>query len=282
MKKGYTLIEILAVIAILAVIGAIAYPKIADLIDMSKINAYSAARKNIIESAKLKYLADVNSNVVTEYKVVDLIDEGYISKDTKNPLTNDEYSDQTKVVITKENGNIKYDYVDGNTIYDVVSKKNDSDGIYLDNNEYIYRGENAKNYTSFNGEIYRIIKIDSYRNTYLLKEQGNNEINKNDLKNYINSYYNDNYSEEYKTKISKFDILDYEMYLNSFIGNESFITNNSNIWVNYGLEYKILNNVTNTLEDNDKANVTFVLKLNNTITIINGNGSQLDPYIIGE
>ena len=84
-NKAYTLIELLSVIVILAIVSAIAVPRIIDVIGMSKINAYNVSKKNIVKSAKLKYLADVNDSLITEYTVDDLITDGYLKKDIKNP-----------------------------------------------------------------------------------------------------------------------------------------------------------------------------------------------------
>ena len=282
MKKGYTLIELLAVIVILSVIAAIAYPKIIDVIGSSKIKAYNVSKKNIVESAKLKYLADVNSLNVSEYKVVDLIDEGYIKNTAKNPLTNEKYTEDAKVLITNDNGNVSYSYVEGETLYDIVSKKNSEDGVYKEDLDYIYKGEEAQNYVSFNGEIYRILRIDSYRNAYILKDEKNKNININNIKSYINSYYNDNYSEKEKNEIVSFDILDYQSYLKSFNDDDSYILNNNDIWVNYNSQYKTLNCVTNKIEENSNANIRFVVKLKNDIIVRSGEGTQLNPYILGE
>ena len=69
MKKGFTLIELLAVILILAVISVIAYPKVIDTIGASRLTAYNVSKSNIVDAAKLKYLADVNSSSITEYTV---------------------------------------------------------------------------------------------------------------------------------------------------------------------------------------------------------------------
>ena len=176
MKKGFTLIELLSVIVILAVIAAIAYPKVLDVIGASRVSAYNSAKGNIIESAKLKYLADVNASKVTEYSVSDLISDGYLKKGIKNPLTNKEY-ENTKVVIINDNGKISYEYVEGNTLYDSINNLDDKEGLYKENDYYIYKGINANNYISFNEEVYRILKMDSYRNMYIVKNTDDNVIN---------------------------------------------------------------------------------------------------------
>ena len=46
MKKGFTLIELLAVIVILAIIALIAIPKIANIIDESKLATQKISAQN--------------------------------------------------------------------------------------------------------------------------------------------------------------------------------------------------------------------------------------------
>lgn len=277
MRKAYTLIELLAVIAILAIISVIAYPKIIDVIGSSKIKAYNISKKNIIESAKLKYLADASSASVIEYSVVDLIKDGYIGKNTKNPLTNEEYKNE-RVIITNENGDISIEYVDGNTLYNLISNVSANDGLYKKENAYLYKGNDAKNYISFNGEIYRILKIDSYRNTYIVKNEEDKNISQSEIDNYISCYYNDNFSEKVKSDIKGVQILEYNDYINSYDADDTFILNNSNIWIK-NEEYKVLD-LNNSIKNLESANVKLVVILNNNVTIESGNGTQLNPYIV--
>lgn len=282
MKKGFTLIEILSVIVILAVISIIAYPKIIDVISISKVSAYNSAKGNIIESAKLKYLADVNSAKVIEYTVDDLISSGYLDKNTKNPITMKNYED-TKVLVTAHDNDVSFNYVDGKTLYDVVSGQDDSSGLYKYDDEYIFKGSNPRNYVSFDGQIYRILKTDEYHSIYLLKDEEITHIKKDGLNSYINSYYNDNYLEKVKNNLISFSLLSYSDYLNSFINDETYIINNSSIWVEYSDSFKYLSYLTNELTDLDNyGNVRFVLKLKNYLTVLSGDGSQLNPYVVNE
>ena len=282
MKKGFTLIEILSVIVILAVISIIAYPKIIDVISISKVSAYNSAKGNIIESAKLKYLADVNSAKVIEYTVDDLISSGYLDKNTKNPITMKNYED-TKVLVTAHDNDVSFNYVDGKTLYDVVSGQDDSSGLYKYNDEYVFKGSNPRNYVSFDGQIYRILKTDEYHSIYLLKDEEITHIKKDGLNSYINSYYNDNYLEKVKNNLISFSLLSYSDYLNSFINDETYIINNSSIWVEYSDSFKYLSYLTNELTDLDNyGNVRFVLKLKNYLTVLSGDGSQLNPYVVNE
>ncbi len=282
MKKGFTLIEILSVIVILAVISIIAYPKIIDVISISKVSAYNSAKGNIIESAKLKYLADVNSAKVIEYTVDDLISSGYLDKNTKNPITMKNYED-TKVLVTAHDNDVSFNYVDGKTLYDVVSEQDDSSGLYKYDDEYVFKGSNPRNYVSFDGQIYRILKTDEYHSIYLLKDEEITHIKKDGLNSYINSYYNDNYLEKVKNNLISFSLLSYSDYLNSFINDETYIINNSSIWVEYSDSFKYLSYLTNELTDLDNyGNVRFVLKLKNYLTVLSGDGSQLNPYVVNE
>lgn len=278
-NKAYTLIELLSVIVILAIVSAIAVPKVLDTIGVAKITAYNASKKNIIKSAKIKYLADVNDSNVIEYTVDDLITDGYLKKNIKNPLTNEEYKD-TKVLITKENGQIKYEYIEGNTLYDIIINLNDKEGLYKDDNNYVYKGLNPNNYVTFNGEIYRVLKLDSYRNIYLLKDEIKNNIQKNQIDEFLVSYLNDNYLEKAKDNIVSLDILTLDDFNKSFIDNESYITLNNNIWVKNNKEYVVLSNITNNITDKANANTRIVLKMKGSISIKSGNGTQLNPYEI--
>lgn len=76
-EKGMTLIELLAVIIIIAIILAIAIPIIANVIGDSRDRATVSEALNIISAAKLKYAQDKdNTSGSASYKASDLA--GYI------------------------------------------------------------------------------------------------------------------------------------------------------------------------------------------------------------
>ena len=275
MKKGFTLIELLAVIAILAVISVIAYPKVIDTIGASRLTAYNVSKSNIVDAAKLKYLADVNSTSITEYTVQDLIDTGYIKKGTKNPLTDEEYDNNTKVLITNNNGVIKYEYIEGKTLYDYVSTKSEKENVYKVNNEFIYKGKDSLNYVSFNKEIYRLVKVDMYRCAYLVKE-----IDKQNIAEYEKSYTNDNFDEEVRNKLfSDASIISLELYNQTILNNASYINMDNNDWIKDNNEYKVMT-MNNEFTSVDSAKTYIVLKLNGNVTVSGGNGTQLKPYVL--
>ena len=283
MKKGFTLIELLAVIVLLGIISAIAYPKILDVIENSKISAFNSSKKLIIESAKTKYLADASKANVTEYKVVDLIEDGYINKGTKNPLTGKDYSDSTKVLVTNEDGNIKFYYIDGDTLLSKISKLDNNSGLYKENDEYLFKGENAKNYISFNEKIYKIIKIDKNGYTYIIENECNNSSKRDNVNSSLVTIYNDQYSEDEKKMISdNLEIISANMYKGTLLNNSTFIKNGKDMWINDNLDYKILTSDTNEIikDDSVDACIKMVLKLRNNIIVQNGDGSEFNPYII--
>ena len=279
MKKGFTLIELLAVIAILAVISVIAYPKVIDTIGASRLTAYNVSKSNIVDAAKLKYLADVNSTSITEYTVQDLIDTGYIKKGTKNPLTDEDYDNNTKVLITNNNGVIKYEYIEGKTLYDYVSTKSEKENVYKVNNEFIYKGKDSLNYVSFNKEIYRLVKVDMYRCAYLVKET-DEKIDKQNIAEYEKSYTNDNFDEEVRNKLfSDASIISLELYNQTILNNASYINMDNNDWIKDNNEYKVMT-MNNEFTSVDSAKTYIVLKLNGNVTVSGGNGTQLKPYIL--
>ena len=279
MKKGFTLIELLAVILILAVISVIAYPKVIDTIGASRLTAYNVSKSNIVDAAKLKYLADVNSTSITEYTVQDLIDTGYIKKGTKNPLTDEDYDNNTKVLITNNNGVVRYEYVEGKTLYDYVSTKSEKENVYKVNNEFVYKGKDSLNYVSFNKDVYRLVKVDMYRCAYLVKET-DEKIDKQNIAEYEKSYTNDNFDEEVRNKLfSDASIISLELFNQTILNNSSYINMDNNDWIKDNNEYKVMT-MNNEFTSVDSAKTYIVLKLNGNVTVSGGNGTQLKPYIL--
>ena len=65
-KKGFTLIEFLAVIVILAVIALIATPAVLNIIEDSKKAAAEASARNVVSAAKTYYLQNIMDNINTD------------------------------------------------------------------------------------------------------------------------------------------------------------------------------------------------------------------------
>jgi prepilin-type N-terminal cleavage/methylation domain-containing protein len=114
MKKGFTLVELLAVIVILTIILVIVIPSVQDAIEESKQKAYNVTVESIEDAAK-SYLYFNSGSYKDEFTAsghitVDiqlLKDEGFLKQDIRNPK-NDEYIDG-HVIITYVSAN-KYTY----------------------------------------------------------------------------------------------------------------------------------------------------------------------------
>ena len=86
-NKGFTLVEVLAVLVILVVIMSIAIPNISSSVERSKSKQDDARKKILISAAEL-YVAD-NKNYVYihlndgEYEISlsDLVSNGYVTED---------------------------------------------------------------------------------------------------------------------------------------------------------------------------------------------------------
>lgn len=90
MKKGFTLVEVLAVIVILGIIMLIAYPAIDNVIKDSREKAYQE-NINRIEEIALTYSTTVDLGYSETYKTLDLQvlkNAGLLKdEDIKNPVT---------------------------------------------------------------------------------------------------------------------------------------------------------------------------------------------------
>lgn len=113
MKKGFTLIELVGVIIILGVIAAITIPIVDKSIKESKETLYNAQIENIIESAKA-WMSDNAVGMPYELSsftltLGELQDDGYADKDIENPRTGGYFGRSTTIVVTNENGSLKYE-----------------------------------------------------------------------------------------------------------------------------------------------------------------------------
>lgn len=71
-EKGFTLVELLAVIVILAIILAIAIPSITGIVDSQRKNAFESHIKMIIKNVEYKLLDDTEEFNAATVKVSDL------------------------------------------------------------------------------------------------------------------------------------------------------------------------------------------------------------------
>lgn len=284
-KKNKIMLVALSIIIVFILIIVIC-PMILNSVEQSKYSSFNSSKNKILQSAQNKYSADVNNvnNTVTQYTIGELIEGGYIDANTKNPLTGKKYDKDTKVIVSNENGKIKLYYINGNTMLELIRELNSDSGVYFENNEYIYKGNKAKNYISFNQSIYRIMKVDNLGYMYIIKDECSKLITKNNIESNLLTVYNDKFDEYMKKMMdSKLNILTKDEYNNSLIDGETFIKSNKDMWLKDENSYKLLDGISFEIYDsssNEKGCLKYITKLKNNVVIENGDGSQFSPYII--
>ena len=116
-NKGFTLAELLGVIIILGVIASIATISITNSMKTSKEELYDLQVENIINGAKTWASGNVfelpeNDGEAIYLTLAELKQAGFVEKDITNPLTNELFSDQLQVKITKVDNNYNYEIVE--------------------------------------------------------------------------------------------------------------------------------------------------------------------------
>lgn len=116
-RNGFTLVEVLAVIIILGIIGVIIMPAVTGSINDSKDELYDMQVSNIVEAGKTWSADNLNSlpTTVGDVKKVslkELQEDGYIDENITNPKTNKIFDPTTTCVHISFNGK-KYNYTLG-------------------------------------------------------------------------------------------------------------------------------------------------------------------------
>ena len=119
MKKGFTLVELIAIIIIFAIISALAFASFTKMMKNTKTDELENYKEQLINSTTIYVEMNLSSfpelNVAGGTVIVtanELIDEGYISSDIKEPETCSIAA--TSIKISKEADNtISYNVVCG-------------------------------------------------------------------------------------------------------------------------------------------------------------------------
>ncbi|MYL60830.1 prepilin-type N-terminal cleavage/methylation domain-containing protein [Virgibacillus halodenitrificans] len=98
-QKGFTLVELLAVIAILAIIVAIAVPTIGNVISKSEEKAHAANVELVENAAKLAVIDEENTNSSVSYTLSDLVSKGFLES-IPDEVGGKEYKGTDTVTVT--------------------------------------------------------------------------------------------------------------------------------------------------------------------------------------
>lgn len=113
MKKGFSLIELMAVIVVLGLISVIVVPAVDRFIRNSQQSAYDAQIDNIIDGAK-NWAADnytslpANNGESITINLGQLKTGKYVREDIVNPKTDELFSNNLLITITNKNNNYTY------------------------------------------------------------------------------------------------------------------------------------------------------------------------------
>lgn len=116
MKKGFTLIEVIAVIALLGIIIAIVYPLMDGVMNKNTTKLYNNQIKNIEYNAENYFQAnafsyDLSKDFAICVSIDDLYKGGYItSNDLKDPRDNSTLTGKIKIEYNSGTGKATYNY----------------------------------------------------------------------------------------------------------------------------------------------------------------------------
>ena len=150
-KKGYTLIELIAVIILLGIIGLISVPVVSNLMKEGKEDSFQAVLEEVkIGTEKWAYQNSSLLPIIDEQSItvnlLELKKTGCINLNIKDPRTNILLPDDMNIIITLKNGKYMY-YVDGNSGSQIGSEYNDNAPTLILNGssiEYVEFGDQYK------------------------------------------------------------------------------------------------------------------------------------------
>ena len=141
-NKGFTLIELIMVIAILIMLSLFATPNVIKLLEENKLNNYNTTIESIIEAVEV-YVSDNRydltfdpncspndtNDIVATVTLQTLVYGNYITEPIKNGCTEEDISKDTKVKIILNCGTRQFSYdIDESTSSDTLRRKTDDSG----------------------------------------------------------------------------------------------------------------------------------------------------------
>ncbi len=118
MKKGFTLVEMLAVIIILGILVGIIAPAVVNTINESKQKAYNTTIESVKSAAKSymefsfdSFKEEIEGYGYIEISVSELIEEGFLPEGIKNPKDSEPLGGSVRINKYSEN-RYEYDYLE--------------------------------------------------------------------------------------------------------------------------------------------------------------------------
>lgn len=115
MKRGFTLVELLAVITLLGLLSLIVVPVVEKLIKDSEEQLYQTQINNIELGAKSwasKNVFNLPESGYIDKTICELERDGFLEMDIKNPKTDERFYKDSYVRITKTDYGFEYEYIE--------------------------------------------------------------------------------------------------------------------------------------------------------------------------
>jgi len=202
-KKGFTLVELIGVITLLALIALVVYPAITTVMKNTREKAYNDQIEVLIKAAKqwgvenADKLPDVEGGMYT-LSISTLLSDGYLTNDEVVDPRNTETTLTGTIII--RNASNQYNYAYAEETFQTVIATWLTQNVTLKDGD-TYSGANPNNYISFNNELWRIVKINSDGTVKIIRNEalperawdtsGTGVWDDSSIKNYLNEvYYN--------------------------------------------------------------------------------------------
>lgn len=200
-KKGFTLVELLAVIIIISVLSLLVFPAVNDMIINSKKSSYETGVESILSAAEKWAMENTDkldeNHLNSVYLNLEVLRNGlYLDKDEiKNPDTGENMAGCIEISYNNSTSQYNYTYSDytctfytdslsdvHGTIYSKTGTEDknkispfgqyliENSSVVFENNKYVFKGDSTDNYVVLDGKTYRIISVSEDYEVKLIRQ----------------------------------------------------------------------------------------------------------------